>query len=146
MDNYTDPLRTVRHTLGTYLVDLSISETEQSQNSISSRLYLWPVLLHRYQGNAHDCQLHSLQLPPMHPWFLLDQPETYYYPVHQHDPEDWIRVVVIDFYVLFLLCHHPPRFDFENWHVLEWLFYNFIYSVFPPILNLMFTSISSALQ
>ena len=75
-----------------YLVDLSISKTEWSQNSIPSGLYLWPVLLHRHLGNAHDWQLHLLQLPPMCPWFLSDQPETYYYPVHQHDPEDWIRV------------------------------------------------------
>ena len=143
MDNYIDPLRTVRHTLGMYPVDLSISETEWSQNSIPSRLYLWPVLLHGHPGNAHDWQLHLLQLPPMYPWFLLDQPETYYYPVHQHNPEDWIRVVVIDFYILFSPCCHPPGFDFENWHVL---FYNFIDGVLPPILNLMFTSISSELQ
>ena len=136
----------VRHTLGTYPVDLSISKTEWSQNSIPSGLYLWLVLLHRHLGNAHDWKLHLLQLPPVHPWFLLDQAETYYYPVHQHDPEDWIRVVVIDFYVLFLLCCHPPSFDFVNWHVPECLFYNFIYSVFPPILNLMLTSISSTLQ
>ena len=42
-------------------MDLSISETEQSQNSIPSGLYLWPVLFHRHLGNAHDWQLHSLQ-------------------------------------------------------------------------------------
>ena len=146
MNNYIDPLRTVRHTLGMYLVDFSISKTEWSPNSIPSGLYLLPVLLHRHPGNAHDWQLHSLQLLPMCLWILLAWPETYYYPVHQHDPEDWIRVVVIDFYVLFSLCCHPPRFDFGNWHVFEWLFYNFIYGVFPLILNLMLTFISSTFQ
>ena len=132
--------------LGMYPVDLNIPKTELSQNSIPSGLGLWPILLHRHPGNAHECQLYSLQLPPMHPWFLLDWPETYYYPVHQHNPEDWIRVVVIDFYVLFSLCHHLLRFDFENWHIREWLLYNFIYGVFPLILNLVLTFISSASQ
>ena len=37
----------------------------------------------------------------------LDWPETYYYLVHQHNPEDQIRVVVIDSYVLFSLCCDP---------------------------------------
>ena len=84
-----------------HLVDLCIPEIELLQNSIPSGLGLLPVLLHRHPGYAHDWQLHLLQLPPMHPWFLWDQPETYHYPVHKHDPEDWIRVVVIDSYVLF---------------------------------------------
>ena len=145
MDNYIDPLRTVRHTLGMYPEDFSISKTEWSQNSVPSGLYLWSVLLHRHLGNAHDWQLHLLQLPPVYPWFLVDQSETYYYLVHQHNLEDWIRVVVIDFMYYFHSFVTPLRFDFENWHVLEWLFYNFIDGVLPPILNLMFTSISSAL-
>ena len=102
-----------------------------------------PVLLHRHPGYAHDWQLHSLQFPPVHTWFLLDWSETYYYLVHQHDPEDWIRVVVIDSYVLFSLCHHPPRFDFENWHVFKCLVYTFIYGIFPVISDLVLTFISS---
>ena len=76
--------------LGTYPVDLSISETKLQQTS--SGLGLLPLLLRRHLGYAHDQQLHLLQLPPLCSWFLLDWPETYYYLVHQHDPEDWIRV------------------------------------------------------
>ena len=97
-----------------YLVDPNISETEWSQNLIPSRLYLWPVLLYRHPGNAHDWQLHSMQLLLMCPWFLSDRPETYYYPVHQYDPEDQIGVVVIDFCVLFLLHHHPQGLNLKT--------------------------------
>ena len=117
MDNYIDPLgmdyifpiytNKCIDPPGMYPVALSISETELQQTSVPSRLSLLPVLLHRHPGYAHEWQLHSLQLPPVCPWFLLDWPDTYYYLDHQHDPEDQIRMVVIDSYVLFSLSHHP---------------------------------------
>ena len=147
VDNYIHPLRTVRHTLGTYLVDLSISKIEWSQNPILSGLYLWSVLLHRHQSNTHDWQLHPLQLPPMHPWFLFRSTRDLLLssaPPRSRgsDKSGSNRFSVYYFHSVIT----PLRFDFENWHVLKWLFYNFIYSVFPPILNLMLTSISSASQ
>ena len=81
MDNYIDPLGTnylfpiytnkCIDPLQMYLVDLS------GQTSVPSGSGLLPVLLNRHLGNAHDLQLHLHQLPPMCPWFLLDQPETY---------------------------------------------------------------------
>ena len=79
--NYIDPIGTdylfsiytnkCIDSLGMHPMDLSISETELKQTSVPSGSGLLPVLLHRHSGNAHDWQLHSLQLPPMHPWFLL---------------------------------------------------------------------------
>ena len=155
MDNYIDPLGTdylfPNYTdncidpLGTDSEDLSISETDLQQTSVPFGSGLLPGLLHRHPDNAHDQQLHLLQLPPACPWFLSDWPKTYYYPVHQHNPEDQLRVVVIDSYALFSLVI-PPRFDFENWHVFKWLVYNFIYSIFPMILNLVLTFTSSMSQ
>ena len=137
--DYLFPIYTSKYidSLLTYPVDLSISETELSQSSIPSGLVLLPVLLHRHLDNAHDWQLHSLQLPSVHyGFFWIDQRPTiiqFTSTIQEDMDKSGSNRLLCTIFTL----SSPPRFDFENWHVLEWLPYQFIYGVFPLILNLV---------